>query len=253
VTETSTGRDLPVYDAVDSSATPTQKSAIRASLDQAADQLNFLSDLFGRYPFDSTGAVADRAAGVGYALEVQTKPHYAGNSETGNPSIDLGTQLHELAHQWFGNSVTLASWSDIWFNEGWANWSVWYWGFRKNGGDDPAALLDELYADPDSDWTIAPAVLDGDPANVFAFFPTYQRGAMTVQGYREIIGDNAFFRFTKELASRFEHDNISTREFIAFAVARSGLKPADRTLLRDYFEQWLYGEKKPTILPDSFQ
>ena len=254
MTETSTGRRLPVYNAIDSSGTPDQKAAIRASLVRAPEQINFLSDLFGRYPFDSTGAVADRAAGVGYALEVQTKPHYAGGFTSGNPSISIGTQLHELAHQWFGNSVTLQSWSDIWFNEGWANWADWYWQFLENGGDDPAALFDDLYADtPAEDWAIAPAVLDGDPTNLFASFPTYDRGAMTVQGYLEIVGDTVFFRFAKDLARRFEHDNISTREFIGFAVARSGLSRADRALLRDYFEEWLYGETKPSILPEAFQ
>ncbi len=108
MTETSTRRNLPVYNAIDSSATPTQKAAIQASLDRAPEQVNFLSNLFGRYPFDSTGAVADRAAGVGYALEVQTKPHYSGGFTNGNPSINLGTQLHELAHQWVGNSATAA-------------------------------------------------------------------------------------------------------------------------------------------------
>ena len=140
-------------------------------------QLNFLSDLYGPYPFDSTGAVADRAAGVGYALEVQTKPHYSGGFTSGNPSINIGTQLHELAHQWVGNSVTLETWSDIWFNEGWANWSEWYWQFHENGGPDPAAIFDELYADtPDEDWEIAPAVLDGDPANLFVVLPDLRAG-----------------------------------------------------------------------------
>ena len=254
MTETSTARTLPVYNAIDSSATPAQKAAIQAALDRAPDQLNFLSDLFGPYPFDLTGAVADRAAGVGYALEVQTKPHYAGEFSTGNPSIDIGTQLHELAHQWAGNSFTLQSRSDIWINEGWANWSKWYWQFRENGGDDPAALFDELYADtPAASWEIAPAVLDGDPTNMFASFPTYARGAMTVQGYREIVGDDALFDFVRDLARRFEHDNISTREFIRFAVSRSGLDRADRAQLRGYFAQWLYGETKPTILPEHFQ
>jgi aminopeptidase N len=254
MTETSTRRKLPVYNAIDSSATPVQKAAIQASLDRAPGQVNFLSNLFGRYPFDSTGAVADRASGVGYALEVQTKPHYSGGFTSGNPSINIGTQAHELAHQWVGNSATLQTWSDIWFNEGWANWAEWWWQFRENGGDDPALVFDDLYENtPAEDWELAPAVLDGDPANMFAYFPTYGRGAMTVQGYREIVGDRTFFRFTKELLSRFEHDNISTLEFIAFAVARSGLSSADRALLRDYFEQWLYGETKPTILPEAFQ
>ena len=80
--ESTTGRTLPVYNAVDRSATPDQASAIDAVLQQAPGQLNFLSGLYGPYPFDSTGAVADRAAGVGYALEVQGKPHYAGGFTT---------------------------------------------------------------------------------------------------------------------------------------------------------------------------
>ena len=248
--ETSTGVTLPVYNAIDSTASPTQLAAINASLAQAPDQINFLSDLYGPYPFDSTGAVADRATGVGYALEVQTKPHYSGSFTAGNPSINIGTQLHELAHQWVGNSVTLETWSDIWFNEGWANWSEWYWQFSENGGDDPAAIFDDDYANtPDEDWEIAPAVLDGDPANLFVFFPTYERGAMTLQGYREIVGDDIFFEFAKAIQEQFRHGNISTVEFIDFAMERSGLTGDQLTLLGEYFQQWLYGETKPTILP----
>jgi aminopeptidase N len=252
MTETSTGRTLPLYNAIDSSATPAQLTAINAALAQAPGQLNFLSDTYGPYPFDSSGAVADRAAGVGYALEVQTKPHYAGGFSTGNPSIGVGTQLHEISHQWWGNSATLKTWSDIWFNEGWANWSTWYWDFVVRSGDDPAAIFDELYADPDSEWEVAPAVLDGDPANLFHFFPTYQRGAMTIQGYREIVGDQTFFAFARALLDEYAYGNISTAEFIAEAKEASGLGGAQLELLDDYFQQWLYGEEKPTILPEDF-
>ena len=253
MTEASTGRSLPVYDAVDSSATPAQKTAIQASLDQLPGQMNFLSDTFGPYPFDSTGAVADRASGVGYALEVQGKPHYSGGFTSGNPSINVGTQLHELAHQWWGNSVTLAKWSDIWFNEGWANWSEWYWDFQTQGGDDPAAIFADLYANtPDEDWELAPAILGGDPANLFAFFPTYQRGAMTVEGYREIVGNQAFFAFAHDLLADRAHGNISTDEFIAAAKSASGFSGAKLDLLDDYFQLWLYGETKPSIVPGDF-
>ncbi|MGB3013645.1 MAG: M1 family metallopeptidase [Candidatus Nanopelagicales bacterium] len=251
--EKSTGRSLPVYNAVDSSATAEQADAVQASLDQAPGQLNFLSRLYGPYPFDSTGAVADRAAGVGYALEVQGKPHYAGNYRTGDPSINVGTQLHELAHQWFGNRVTLQTWADIWFNEGWANWSTWYWSAKKSDGKDPAALFDDLYAStPAEDWEIAPAILGGDPSNLFEFFPTYQRGAMTLQGYREIVGDAKFFGLSRKLGKRYAYSNINTAQFIRQAKKASGLKGAKRALLDDYFEQWLYGETKPTILPENF-
>jgi aminopeptidase N len=251
--ETSTGRTLPLYNAIDSSASPTQLAAINAALARAPGQINFLSDTYGPYPFDSSGAVADRAAGVGYALEVQTKPHYAGGFTSGNPSINVGTQLHELAHQWWGNSVTLARWSDIWFNEGWANWSEWYWDAAENGADDPAAIFDELYAETDAEeWEIAPAVLDGDPANLFAFFPTYQRGAMTLQAYREIVGDEKFFGFARGLLQELAYSNISTEEFIERAKAASGFEGEDLALLDDFFQQWLYGEERPTILPEDF-
>ena len=252
MTETTTGRTLPVYNAVDATATPAQLTAIQTTLQQAPGQLNFLSDIFGRYPFGSTGAVADKAAGVGYALEVQGKPHYAGSFSSGNPSISLSTQLHEIAHQWFGNSVTLQTWADIWFNEGWANWSTWYWSWKTQGGQDPAARFDSAYASPSSDWSIAPAVLDGEPANLFDTFPTYTRGAMTVQGYREIVGDQRFFAFAQLLQRKYAYDNLSTQEFIAEAKRASGLKGAKLALLDQYFQQWLYGTTKPTIVPESF-
>jgi aminopeptidase N len=253
MTENVTGRALPIYTAIDASATPPQLDSIRTSFGRIGEQMNFLADIYGAYPFDSTGGVADRAAGVGYALEVQTKPLYSGSFTNATPNVSPGTQLHELAHQWLGNSATLETWADIWFNEGWANWSDWYWSYLEDGGDDPAAIFDDLYATtPDEDWEIAPAILDGDPANLFAFFPTYQRGAMTLQGYREIVGDQRFFALARKILDRYAYGNIGTREFIAVAKRVSGLGGAKRALLGDYFEQWLYGEAKPTILPADF-
>ena len=216
-------------------------------------QVNFLSDIYGPYPFDSTGAVADRAAGVGYALEVQIKPHYSGGFVSGNPSINISTQLHELAHQWFGNSATLETWADIWFNEGWANWSDWYWSSLEDGGPAPAEIFDDLYANtPAEDWETAPAILDGDPANLFHFFPTYQRGAMTLQGYKEIVGHERFFDLARELLDRFAYGNVSTEEFIVTAKEVSGLAGPELDLLDEYFQQWLYGTERPTILPEDF-
>jgi aminopeptidase N len=252
--EASTGRKLRVYNAVDSTATGEQLDEIEATLKRAPEQVNFLSGIYGKFPFDSVGAVVDRVAGVGYALEVQTKPLYAGDYDTGDPSVDLVTQVHELAHQWVGDSVTLAAWNDIWFNEGWAAWTEQYWQFSNGDKDkDPAVIFDDLYATtPDEDWALAPAVLGGDPANLFLSFPTYDRGAMTVEGYREIVGDAAFFDFAKAIQRKFAYGNISTRQFIDFAEKRSGLKGAKLALLDQYFQEWLYGEAKPTILPSSF-
>ena len=108
MTETLTGDTLEIYNYIDSSATAAQVAAIETNTARQPDMVNFLgSEVFDRpYPFDSIGAVADKARGVGYALEVQTKSHFAGSFSTGAPSVNVNTLLHEVAHQWVGNSVS---------------------------------------------------------------------------------------------------------------------------------------------------
>jgi hypothetical protein len=250
--ETSTNRALAIYDGVDSSYTAPATTNLAARLAETPAKINYLSGLYGPYPYDSTGNVVDRTTDVGYALEVLTKPHY---SQIGTVSQNIGssTQLHEFAHQWFGNTVTLEQWTDIWFNEGWAQWSEWIWGFETQGGDDPAVIFDDLYATtPDEEWAIAPATLAGDPTNLFASFPTYDRGAMVVEATREIIGQARFETLIDRLMTDYRYDNISTREFIALASEVSGFTGAQLDLLGDFYEQWLYGEVKPTLLPEDF-
>ena len=107
-----------------------RRRTCNGTLALAPGMLNYLRGWYGPYPFDSTGAVVDRAPDVGYALEVQTKSHFSRLGTTTNDISD-GTLLHEIAHQWVGNTVTLAQWPDIWFNEGWATWSEWIWGFEE--------------------------------------------------------------------------------------------------------------------------
>jgi aminopeptidase N len=212
--------------------------------------LNFLGGIYGEYPYDSIGAVVDRTTGVGYALEVATKPHYSQLNSSG--TISRFTHLHEIAHMWVGNAVTLATWLDIWFNEGWATWSEWSWDFAENGGPPPEEVFADLYETlPDDFWTLAPADLDGDPANLFSGV-VYDRGAMVVEGTRQILGAAGFAELIGRLMSDFRYDNISTAEFIGLAEDVSGFTGARLSLLGQFYEQWLYGEQKPTILPEDF-
>jgi hypothetical protein len=246
---------IPVYNALDQSATATQEGHFATLVGRNSDLLAYGTNVFGPYPFDSYGAIYDNAPGVGYALEVATKSHFASlPNGSGVAGGTASTYLHELAHQWFGNSATLERWNDIWFNEGWAQWAEWDWQFAAGGTTEtPADQFQANYDDPGSDWTMAPAVLDGDPANLFTTFPTYTRGAMTIEGYHQIVGDANFFGFAQAIQEDFAYDNVSTEEFIELAKQYSGFSdPADLARLDAYFQEWLFGTTKPTITPATF-
>ena len=95
--------------------------------------MRFFSALYGPYPFNAAGAIVDDAPDVGYALESQTKPNFAF-------APDETTLVHELAHQWFGDAVTLRQWPDIWLHEGFAEWSEWIWSRAPRRPDRPGEL-----------------------------------------------------------------------------------------------------------------
>jgi aminopeptidase N len=193
------------------------------------------TELYGAYPFESVGGVVDWAPNVFYSLESQTRPMYwVIPSEL--------TVVHEVAHMWFGDSLTPELWPDIWLNEGFATWSEWIWS-ERNGGKSAAQSFDELYATPEDSaagqdlWFPAPAALPG-PAEMF-HTPVYDRGAMTLQALREKVGDDAFFAILRTWYAENRNGNVTTADFIALVERVSG-QQLDR-----FFDVWLYEEGKP--------
>ncbi|WP_084960897.1 M1 family metallopeptidase [Thermoactinospora rubra] len=198
-----------------------------------APVLDYFSGLFGPYPFSSTGGIIDHEPNVGYALETQTRPIY--------PVVPSERLLaHELAHQWFGNSVTPARWQDIWLNEGFATYGEWLWQ-EKTGTRTVQASFDAAYATPADDafWQ-TPTADPGGPENLF-HDPVYDRGAMTLHVLREAVGDTAFFAILKAWATEHRYGNADTAAFIALAERVSGRQ------LDALFDAWLFKPGKPAL------
>jgi aminopeptidase N len=217
----------PNYVAVDPAITSS-----RAVLSRIPAVYEFLESVFGDYPFDSIGAIVDRAPNVGYALESQTKPNYASM-----PSE--ATLVHEIAHQWYGDSVSLEIWPDMWLNEGFATFSEWLWT-EHLGTRTAQQAFNTQYARAatSSFWLTPPAALPGP--DVLFSTPVYQRGAMTLQALRVKIGDLAFFQLIRDWADDNRYGNVSTADFIAAAEAASGMD------LDAFFDVWLFTPAKPT-------
>jgi aminopeptidase N len=233
---------LPRYDAVDPNtrrrtADPPDPALAMERLAAEPEIVSFFSDLYGPYPFDSVGGIVDWAPDVGYALESQTKPNY-------DRLPSAGTVVHELAHQWFGDSVAITEWPDIWLNEGFATWSEWIYS-ERHGGPTAQESFDELYATPEDTeqgqdlWFPAPKALPD--ASVLFSTPAYDRGAMTLQALRTKVGDDTFFRLMREWYRRNRNGNVTTADFIALAERVSGMR------LGGFFRAWLFEPGKPAL------
>ncbi len=218
---------LPVYVAVD----PREAAAAAPALAKLPAILAFEQKIFGRYPFSSTGAIVMHAPEVGYALETQTRPLF-------DRAPDDSTLVHELAHQWFGDSVSLTRWKDIWLNEGFATYAEWLWS-EHTGGPSARAIFEGLYKSPASDdlWSF-PVADPGSGANIFGT-PPYQRGAMVLQELRTAVGDADFFRILRTWATENRYGHGTTAQFTALATK---ISHRDLTGL---FHTWLYTSGKP--------
>jgi aminopeptidase N len=202
------------------------------AFDAQPEMIAFFNDTFGPYPFDTYGGLVIDDVRMGYALETQSLSIYAIDM------IRYGGErvvVHELAHQWFGNSVSLYQWQDIWLNEGFASYAEALWAEHQEGRQAYERILSEYYLT-----TRFTDVLPGSPSlNSLFDGAIYHRGALTLHALRFREGDDIFFNILRTYAERFRYGNATTEDFIAIAEELSD-KPLD-----DLFDVWLYGDEVP--------
>ncbi len=219
--ETLSPTGIPVRDYVFSDSRAEFEQATAAS--QAA--IDWMGDLFGDYPYEEFGYVAVHAPGV--SLETQTMVLLS----TG--MLDEQTAIHELAHMWFGDWVSLDSWGEMWRNEGFATYTSFLWEYR----DDPEGLelqMEGIRAFLEDNDELGQPLRNPPPADLFSGY-TYFGGALMIHELRREMGDDAFFAGLQTYFQQYGHGTASDEQFIAVMEAAAGKS------LADFFNRWLGG------------
>lgn len=205
---------------------------------QTADMIAFFSAT-APYPFEAYGVVVTEAE-LYFAMENQTMTLFG--SETLSPTSwqrHGGAEIviaHELAHQWFGNSISPATWQDIWLNEGFASYMQLAWMAHRRGMGMFYGYLEGWY-----DYIAAESFPPpGDPgAEDFLSPSVYLRGALTIHALRRQVGEAAFKDIMQTYYTRHQYGIASTADFIAIAEEISSQD------LTDFFQRWLYDTDLP--------
>ncbi|MFJ8715951.1 M1 family metallopeptidase [Streptomyces violaceus] len=234
---------LPVRDVV-----PTRdRKALEPWLRKTPAQMAWMERKLGRYPFETYGMlVAD--ASTGFELETQTLSLFERELFTQSAYPEWYVEsimVHELAHQWFGDSVSPRAWSDLWLNEGYATWYEALYA-EVRGGKPMRDRMKAAYGSSDG-WR----AVGGPPAAPKAPEPgrktgifrhnVYEGATLVLYALREEIGRPAFERLQRAWVGRYQDGTASTADYVRLASEISGRD------LSGFFKDWLYGEKTPPM------
>jgi aminopeptidase N len=212
-----------------------QRRAVEAAFGRQAEMMEVFVDRFGPYPFEAGYTVVVTADPLELPLEAQGQAIFGVNHLDGTHERLIA---HELAHQWFGNSLTAASWRDVWLHEGFACYAEWLWSEASGGpsADHHARSHHERLAGLPQD------LLLGDPGPADMFDDrVYKRGALTLHALRTTIGDGAFFDLLRRWAKTHQHGVVTTEEFEAMAEEFAA-RP-----LGTIFDPWLRRKPLPAL------
>jgi aminopeptidase N len=212
---------------------------LRENYGKLPEMIEFLANLYGPYPFKEYGVVIGSSqteiCSQGNADETQTLSIHC-------PQAFMASEVvivHELAHQWFGDSVSLENWKDVWLKEGFATYAEWLWQSKNNPTDIQKIAEDQLGHDGIGG-TIAP-IAEPQKFDLYTA-ASYTGGALALEALRLKVGDDSFFKILKTYAEQYRYSNAGTEEFMTLSEKVSGQN------LQSFFQAWLYSDKLPYSL-----
>jgi aminopeptidase N len=234
---------LPLRDVVPAA----DRDRLEPWLAKTPGQIAWMESKVGPYPFETYGIlIADTA--TGFELETQTLSLFERFLFT-EPAIPAwmveSIMVHELAHQWFGDSVTPATWSDVWLNEGHATWYEALHG-EESGHRSLEERMKAAYTSSDA-WRAA----GGPPAEPKApkegqkigiFRPViYDGAALVLYALRQEIGRQSFEQVERAWVHRHRDGTATTADFVRLASEIAGRD------LGGFFRAWLYDTRTPPM------
>lgn len=213
---------------------PSLRSKARRFFAPVDDMMRAFERWFGPYPQEIYTIVLTEDD-LEIPLEAQGMAVFGANHL--DPAYER-LVAHELAHQWFGNSVGVARWQDIWLNEGFACYAEWLWDEEK-GARTAAAAAEEHHARLAG---LDQALVTSDPGADLMFDDrVYKRGALTLHALRTAVGDDRFFDILRGWTDMMRHEVVTSDDFRAFAQRAAG---AD---LSSMFTDWLDRPELPAL------
>ncbi len=213
---------------------------VRKPFARQGEMIDYFSELFGPYPFEVYGSLLMDTE-FGSALENQTLSIFGIDMvDTEDVEGSELTVAHELAHQWFGDSVSVADWRDIWLNEGFATYAEALWVEHAEGPKARDEYIKYLYSDM-VEFGSESGAPGNPPANDLFNASVYEWGGLTLHALRLEVGDEAFFEILKTYYDRYKNGNAATEDFVSVAEEVSGKE------LGEFFNNWLYSGKLPPI------